>query len=232
MAKTLAQARTAVQTTLGDTSAAIWSAGEIDGYLAEGYRDLCRRVGVLWKRDTQDDTAGTALYQLPADLLVLERVTWKDKKIIPARMRQLQRFEPSFLTTEGDVYAYILDGDGPNLMRKVRIPAETAVGRTRLEYQRRPLALSASQDFEIPDYMVKYVQWFAQARCLERNGIGQDLAFSKHFKDRYELAVARLLVRKARWTGARTGRLGGDLSDPLLLPPALRWPWNYGGHIA
>lgn len=48
MAKTLGDVRTEVLTRLGDTTQAVWSSDEIDGYITEGYDHLAELTNCFW----------------------------------------------------------------------------------------------------------------------------------------------------------------------------------------
>lgn len=55
MTVTLETLRTDVMRRLGDSAGAIWTANEIDSYIAEGYDDLCIRTGCLWETNCFPD---------------------------------------------------------------------------------------------------------------------------------------------------------------------------------
>jgi hypothetical protein len=55
---------------------------------------------------------------------------------------------------------------------------------TRVEYCRLGKDLD-EYTFELPDRFTKYVEFYAQAKALERDGPGQDAALSQHFMGRF-----------------------------------------------
>ena len=58
----LSNLREGLAARLGDASAAIWTAAELDGYLREGYDDLTQRTGCLWATDVLPDYAMAFCY--------------------------------------------------------------------------------------------------------------------------------------------------------------------------
>lgn len=159
MAKYFTEQVTAVLARLGDSTQSIWTRTEIGNYIQEGYDDLTLRTGMLWKKAAPsglDDVASQATYTLPTDLYKIERITWKKKRLIPLRASELQREDPRYETTTGDVWGYIQDGDGIGTIRKVRIPASTVSGNVSIEYLYRGTTLAnatlapLSHEFEGP----------------------------------------------------------------------------------
>jgi hypothetical protein len=98
----------------------------------------------------------------------------------------------------------------------------------RIEYQRRGAELGDDQDFEIPDRYVMYVRHWAQYRCLEREGKGQELELAAHFKSRFEEGVARMLKRKAAMGYQKVQVLGGGGRTIIRKDRRARLPWQYG----
>lgn len=229
MARTLLQTRTDVLAYLGDSSSAIWSTAEIDSYIKEGYDDLCMRSGALWIKSAPgglQPVAGTGTYALPTDLYKIERMTWNVKRMRPMYPEEAQRYDHRYRITQGIPLAYIVEGDGLGVIRYFRVPSASD-SLISIEYVRRGAALSSSgTSLELPDRYVDYVTWFAMGRALERDGTGQDLALSEHFKERYAAGLTRIKKRKAAAQSARIGSLGGP-GKPMA-PPLPQFPWNYG----
>lgn len=100
---------------------------------------------------------------------------------------------------------------------------------TRVEYWR----LGKDPDeyaLELPDRFVKYVEFYAQSKALERDGPGQDLALSAHFMARFGDGVARMIRRIGENKQARTGKIGSEARVPTR-PALARLPWRYGRQI-
>lgn len=233
MAESLTSVTTAVLNYLGDSTNTIWSNAEVQRYIKEGYDDLLSKTLCLWTYGYLNDVAATATYSLPAALIKLERVTWDYRKLPPSTFEELSRRDPNFLTvSQGPPQTYSNDLDGLLTLRKYPIPGVTAVAdqdltNTRIEYYKRGTALVASSQeaFDIPDYYVKFIRFFALFRALERNGTGQDLKLSTHFKARYDDGVARMLRRKLLTQRSRRRVLQGESPTGISHP---RYPWAYG----
>lgn len=102
-------------------------------------------------------------------------------------------------------------------------------GNTKIEFTRRPLRLSKYTDvLEIPDHWTRYIRFYALHRLFLKDGPGFDLALSKHYKDRWERGVGRVIAWMTRTYKARLVRMGGAVpaQNPRGARPVL--PWNFG----
>lgn len=100
---------------------------------------------------------------------------------------------------------------------------------TRVEYWR----LGKDPDeyaLELPDRFVKYVEFYAAAKALERDGPGQDMALSAHFMSRFADGVSRMVKRLGENKRAMIGQIGGTAKVPTK-PALARLPWRYGRQI-
>ena len=224
----LGDATTYVQRVTGS----VFTTTQVENALKDAYREFCRTTGVLFTKAEPSgiqDVASTATYTLPTDLLQLERVSYLSKLIYPFRSEQLTQEDATCLSMEGTVIGYILDGDGPTKLRKYRIPAATETdSRTSIEYTRQGATLTSSDTgFEVPPWMVRYIECYAISRLLRRNGVAQDLKFADHFHQRYLAGVKRVLTRKSKFLSRRTGVFGGGPSTRAI-PIGPRLPWEYG----
>ncbi len=84
--------------------------------------------------------------------------------------------------------------------------------------------------FEIPERYQTYVRHYAQARALEREGEGQDLALAAHYQSRYEAGIKRMLRRQQAMAYQQKVVLGGRPSI-LVKKPMARLPWQYGKKV-
>lgn len=99
------------------------------------------------------------------------------------------------------------------------------VANVRVELTRRGDLVS--NEFEIPDYYVRYVEHYAKAEALNHEGPGQDKKMALHYRQRFDMGVARISRRVDRAQHARKGRFGeGGL--PAGPPKSPRLPWPYG----
>jgi hypothetical protein len=104
-----------------------------------------------------------------------------------------------------------------------RLYSDTA--NTRLEFFR----LGRSLD-ELPSRFVKYLEFYACAKCLERDGPGQDLKLAAHFMDRFGEGVGRMVRRIGENRKAVSHKIGSVGRVPTH-PPTARLPWRYGRQI-
>lgn len=233
MAERLIDIREDVLYRLGDDDGLIWSTAEVNGYIQAGLNDLVIRTKPLWDWYYCNDVASTATYELPSDLLVVDRVTWNNARIPPLTARELRAGNSQYRTQEGEVLAYSVEEDGIKYLRKYLVPSATAtadqdVNNTRVEYFQRAATLADDLDeLDLPRYATKYVRYYALWQCLERKGKGQDLKLAIHYRNRYLMGVKRMLSRREAVMAARIGRLGGPSMISRRLP-APRLPWNYG----
>jgi hypothetical protein len=100
---------------------------------------------------------------------------------------------------------------------------------TRIEYFRLGRDLE-EYEFEIPARFVKYVEFYAQAKCLERDGPGQDLKLAAHFMERFLEGERRMALRIGENRRAVTGKIGSSGRVPTK-PALARLPWRYGRQI-
>lgn len=216
---------------LGDASKAVWAAAELQRYIQDGYDDLCLRTLCLWKKEAPaglQEVSGTAEYTLPTALYKIDRLSYKKRRLVPLDAAKLQRADPAYRSTQGDIYGYVVEGDGVTTVRYVRVPSASG-SNISIEYFRRGTALSADgTTFEIPDRYVKYVRFYALWRAFERDGPGQDLKMAEHYQARYLEGVRRMQKRREAFQSSRTGRMGGEVPRNLGRRDLPTLPWQYG----
>jgi hypothetical protein len=101
----------------------------------------------------------------------------------------------------------------------------------RMEYRRRGLPLSDTQDFEIPMRQQVYVRHYVQARSYEREGDGQDLELAAHYQSRYEAGIQRMMKRKPAMHYQQKSVFGGSATTTRRRLPLVRLPWNFGERV-
>lgn len=229
MAKTLANLRDDVEVRLGDSTNVVWTEAELGSYIKEGYDELVLTTEILWKRSTSaiTDVAGTGTYALPTDFHKMDRVTWKKRRIDPWTAREARERTPYYLTTRGDVIAYVMELDGISKLRLINVPSASA-SNTIIEYFRRGATLSTdATTLEIPDRYTDYIVFYALSRALEREGNGQDSKMAAHYLARYAEGLKRIKTRKSQAFSTRIGSFGGG-SEPRRVPGLPQWPSTYG----
>ncbi len=98
----------------------------------------------------------------------------------------------------------------------------------KIEYQRHGKQLTDLVPFEIPDRYITYIRHYVLARCLEREGPGQDLELAAHFQARWLAGVERVNRRRNAMSYQKSMVMGGSTSVRGQKPPRVRYPWNYG----
>lgn len=84
--------------------------------------------------------------------------------------------------------------------------------------------------FEVPARFVKYAEYLAQAKALERDGPGQDLKLAEHFMGRFDEGVARMVRRLGENRRPVVGRIGSP-GRVQMRPGLARLPYQYGRQI-
>jgi hypothetical protein len=99
---------------------------------------------------------------------------------------------------------------------------------TRIEFFRRGSAVVSDNDaFELPDLYVKYLRHFAMHKAMEREGTGQDTKLSDHYRQRFDVGIARMKRRISSVLAQRVRVIGGSDTRGQR-PPKPRLPYQYG----
>jgi hypothetical protein len=80
---------------------------------------------------------------------------------------------------------------------------------------------------ELPARFAKYVEFYAQAKALERDGPGQDAALAQHFMGRFGDGVRRMVLRLGENKRSRLSAIGASGKRPTK-PGLARLPYRYG----
>lgn len=218
---------------LNDPDIRIWQDTELVRYLQEGYDLLVTQTRALWIRDTPaslQDVINQGTYTLPTNLFELERMTYRLRLMEPGVSSEMISADRRFRLQTGEVYAYIMDGDGLRTLRKVRVPASNDGGelRTVAEYYRRGEALAtAGTAIEIPDRYGKYISFYAAYKALDRDGDGQDQELAGYYAERFSDGQALLLQIRGKVRWARRGVFGTGRDGTRSGPPRPQRPWNF-----
>lgn len=100
---------------------------------------------------------------------------------------------------------------------------------TRVEYFRLGKDLD-EYPYELPSRFQKYPEFYAQAKALERDGPGQDLALARHFMERFNEGIARMVRRLSENVRSRVAQIGATGKFPAA-PALARLPYRYGRQI-
>jgi len=97
---------------------------------------------------------------------------------------------------------------------------------TRIEYWR--LGKDPNEyAFELPARFMKYPEFYAVSKCLERDGPGQSMELAAHFMERFADGVTRMVRRLGECKRAVSGKIGAAGRVPTV-PALARLPWRYG----
>ena len=71
------------------------------------------------------------------------------------------------------------------------------------------------------------MEFYAQAKALEREGPGQDLKLAQHFTGRFGDGVSRMVLRLSENKRSRLSQIGSPGKMPTK-PALARLPYRYG----
>lgn len=234
MARATPEITTRVQNRLGistdpaatDILTITYSPGRIVRVIQEGYYRLCLTAKLLWVRAPLGDVAHQPLYSLPADLQLLERCVWDNRRIPPIPQDALMFSDAQFNTKEGDVFGYMVQGDGTSQLRKLNVPSQTNATKFQIEYYKRHLIVSNLDPLQIPNRYITIVEYYVCWKLFEADGPMQDLTMADHYKSRWETGLATIERRKGRFWNLRT-RVSAPTSIRGIKLPAPRLPSHY-----
>lgn len=184
--------------------------GEVYGYLwqKDGIRTL-RKVRVPSQVADEITPAGTGTWGIACRLGTLTGDTIVGSWGIPRRVPGQHPLGPDYW---GVPRRFFLDGKN-----------------VRVEYARQGRAMVDGSDVcELPDRYTLYLRDYAQGKCLERAGPGQDVKLAAHFAERWGRGLARIAKRLEMVDAERIVVLGGDGRPSVSRPPRPRLPWNFG----
>lgn len=220
--RTKQQIRTRIQTRV----ALAWDSNRIDALIQEGYDRLTLIAKLLWIREALADTIHVALYDLPASLQALDRCVWDNRRIPPIPQDDLMWSDAQFATKEGDVFGYMVHGDGTMKLRKLNIPSVSNATKFQIEYFQRDTLASANTPLRIPNRYCAIIEWYVCWRLYEAEGPNQDLDWADHYKSRWEAGLATIDLRKNRFWRLRNRVLAPSTLRGIK-PPAPRLPSHY-----
>ena len=98
----------------------------------------------------------------------------------------------------------------------------------KIEYRKRaePVDADTKNFDEIPARYVQYVRWFVLGEALGREGDGQELELSVHYRSRFATGISRIIGRRLKVDSQRIRVMGGGARRSSRMPRA-RLPWPY-----
>lgn len=86
-------------------------------------------------------------------------------------------------------------------------------------------------EFELPKPYLKYVEFWACARALRRDGVGQDIKLAQHYADRFEMGIERMIERRRFVQKERAGRIGHGPQRAAIPAQQIHLPYAYGRRV-
>lgn len=176
MAVTLSQARRALRERLGDTGAGqsnAYSDAELNRWLNEACRDIARQAEILQTTTEIDIDAGTAQYDMPADMVRCTRVDFLADSEGRSRTLEYKAFHNANAVTwvndsEGMPVLYTAWGT-PGAVKLILYPTPSYTGTLSVHYYRLPTDPDADTDLlDLPvgweDCAYLYAEYLARRR--------------------------------------------------------------------
>lgn len=81
---------------------------------------------LFFMEDGGASTVGEAVVELPETLTDVDRALWDGRGIPATTARRSEMTDARYELTSGEVYTYTFEKDGPNALRRIRVPASIA----------------------------------------------------------------------------------------------------------
>lgn len=126
--------------TLADHKKERWSDDQLIRFLDEAQKDLCSRARVLRDEITIQIKDGQAEYKIPADLIAIDRISFRNKNIPLTSYTKLDKTIPHWVEQRGEVSHVVFDKQRKGYIRLFPIPdiAEKVNFRVESAYMRTP----------------------------------------------------------------------------------------------
>ena len=113
--------------TLADPNGSRWSDARLIRLVDEAQKDICRRAKLLRTKTIIAVYAGQATYQLPPDLLLLDRVVFQDATLPLLSYSQLDNKDSFWEVKKGTVEACVYDKQNRGSIRLYPIPKDEVI---------------------------------------------------------------------------------------------------------
>lgn len=227
---TLLQLRTAVRYSLNEITPALWVDAELNILINNAVRDIARRAEVIQSFNTSiSAVAGTAKYNLPADVIRVHRV-----EFVPTGQTQTYNLQASTYVEMDQNWGvnqswsgaypgyYVIFGTpgfttGSTKLQMQVWPVPSQTGTFNLYYYRVPTTLAADSDIaEIPEGWQDAVVLYAEGEAKRKNRDGSWV----ECKRMYEEKLAEMLDVTRKYHDQ-----GGSITVGNSVLPG----WLYGG---
>lgn len=156
-----------VQNIFGDTSEAQITIVEIIDWLNEAQRKIARDTGWIAAHVETDVIADQRGYELPPDIIVMERLELDGRKLPQTTLQQIDNENPTHTLSEGGPDRYYVWG---NTLYLYPTPQEAGVNNLDMWYKKTPALIQSDTDpVDIPDTMHDAMVRFALARAKEKD---------------------------------------------------------------
>lgn len=197
---TLTSLITQVRSNVDEAAARYWSDAEITQWLNDGVKDIGRRTEAIQSFSTSISVvAGTATYNLPADLIRLHRIEFDptgSTQIYPVKITTFEEIDSVWGINQASQasypsYAVIWGYPGGAATLTIQLfPVPSQPGNLKLYYYRVPvLMVNGSDTPEIPggwdDILVHYAEYRAKRKAKDPTW--------QEAKQLYEEEVVRLI---------------------------------------
>lgn len=179
----------------GLTWSALWTADEVRGFLNDRLSRFLRQTSIIETDFTVSVVSGTSSYDLPSDLILIERVGFDDGSTTTALSRVdqfvLDNGFPGWETTTGTPYAYYEDDD-----LSIRLyPTPNSGGTLRIRYvANHPTVNSPCVRLSIPSIFVPTIKYGVMSDMFGKEGEANDPIRAKYCEDRYVEGVELALL--------------------------------------
>lgn len=158
---------TTVQNLFGDTSEAQITITEIIDWLNEGQRKIARETGWISEHAETDVIAGQRGYDLPPDIVIMERLELDGRKLPRVTLQMIDNEEPTHTIKEGGPEKYYIWG---NILYLYPTPTESGTDNLDMWYKKMPSLIQTDADSaDLPDSMHDAMVRFALGRAKEKD---------------------------------------------------------------
>lgn len=185
----------------GGLSWSLWTAEEVRSFLNERLSRFLDETHLIEADRVIPTLAGTYMYDLPGDLIAIERIAYLEAgsySILPRIEKfTLDNGQPGWETTTGTPLYYVEEPLDPLTIRVV--PTPSVAGSILLRYVPQHSTVGAvCQPIEIPSMFVPAIKYGVMADMLSKEGEANDPLRADQFEHRFQegIALASMLMGK------------------------------------
>jgi len=193
-----------VTNALGDDAKLVFEDPDLIDYINDAQVDICRKTDILHGSSTISTLSGVEAYQLPADFIEVQRVTYSGNKLYKTTWQEVDMLDPGKDAgpTSGVPDHYYRWG---NMLYLYPIPSSGSTTALKIYYSRTPVPVASDSDTpEIPMAMHEDIVIRVIARGHEQV---EDFQASAAKSSEYNTAVSMTIEQAME---------GNDESYPLI----------------